>query len=85
METRPLIFSRKGRLVEGEDLLRQSRRFSKKRLRMVEELYDIIGRARFLSVREKIASEKCEDNPGEETESLPTVLAEATEIRSSAL
>jgi hypothetical protein len=56
----------KGRLVEGEHLLR---RFSKKRLRMVEELYDNIGRARFLSVREKIATEKCEDNPGEETES----------------
>lgn len=48
--------------IESKDFVRRTGPFSKKRARLLEKLQSLIGRARFLAVREQIPNESDEED-----------------------
>jgi len=48
--------------IESKDFVRRTGRDSKKRARLLEKLESMLGRARFLAVREKMPAEKSDDD-----------------------
>jgi hypothetical protein len=52
--------------IESKDFVRRTGRDSKKRARLLEKLESLLGRARFLAVRERIPAEKSEEEGRDE-------------------